>query len=304
LAPAKDTSRNDLVHSAADVQKDDKPNAKTDEILSMRFGLDKSQMLMKTYQVSLKHKLSFFGTLYISKDYVCFYCKTFGYQQSVKIPLGSISVMWVKEERVFIIQQVNQTKYKFHFKVKEECWECRDIVSQLWTKRPLGSRTSSVGTIGTIGRSGNMVNSQSVENFVESSQVFKALPAEDWEQLLHGAKTVTVPKNTAIITQGEVYQRIYQINRGVCRIELQKEGNTIVLGSMIQDETFGEISFLNQGKGASASVIADQDETSLTIVEGYYINALFNVNPAFAGRFFRYLAVLLANRIKERQQKK
>ena len=66
-----------------------------------------------------------------------------------------------------------------------------------------------------------------------------------------------------------------------------KEGERIVLGHMGQDETFGEISFL-QGKGASASVVADsEDGVDLTIVEGYFINALFNIHADFAGRFFK-----------------
>lgn len=71
---------------------------------------------------------------------------------------------------------------------------------------------------------------------------------------------------------------------------------------MNQGETFGEISFL-KGKGANASVIAHTDEgVELTIIEGYYINALFNINPGFAGRFYKYMCFLLAHRIKLRQK--
>jgi CRP-like cAMP-binding protein len=66
-------------------------------------------------------------------------------------------------------------------------------------------------------------------------------------------------------------------------------------------ETFGEISFLIGGNGASAFVVAEE-EVELTVIEGYYINALFNVNPQFAGRFYKYLAFLLAHRIKQRQK--
>src|SRR5690606_17318100 len=120
-----------------------------------------------------------------------------------------------------------------------------------------------------------------------------------------------------IITQGEVYQRIYQINRGHCRIELNKEGTSVKLGVMKQDETFGEISFLNQGKGASASVIADADDSmtsqtarnsysllsaALTMIEGYYIYALVDVDTAFAGRFCKDVVILRPHTVKERQK--
>ena len=79
---------------------------------------------------------------------------------------------------------------------------------------------------------------------------------------------------------------------------------SVVLGRMKQGETFGEISFLNPNKkGANASVIADSDEgVELVIIEGYYINALFNINVHFAGRFYNYLCYLLAHRIKQRQE--
>jgi hypothetical protein len=133
--------------------------------------------------------------------------------------------------------------------------------------------------------------------------------------ILKGAKTITVAKDCVIITQGEKYQRIYQINRGQCRIEVEKEGKKVVLGKMYQDETFGEVSFLLQESGASASVIADSDGgmnpnykiidlkiVDITIVEGYFVNALFSVNLDFAGRFFKYLAAVLSIRIKERRK--
>ena len=74
---------------------------------------------------------------------------------------------------------------------------------------------------------------------------------------------------------------------------------------MTQGETFGEISFLNPNKkGDAASVIADTEEVELVIIEGYYINALFNLNVKFAGRFYKYLSYLLAHRIKMRQIQK
>jgi CRP-like cAMP-binding protein len=85
-------------------------------------------------------------------------------------------------------------------------------------------------------------------------------------------------------------------------LQIEKEGKTVVVGKMGQGETFGDISFL-RGKGASASILADSDDgVDVAIIEGYFINTLFNVNPRFAGRFFKYLAILLAYRIKERQK--
>jgi hypothetical protein len=76
---------------------------------------------------------------------------------------------------------------------------------------------------------------------------------------------------------------------------------------MVQGETFGEMSFLipRKGQGAYASVIADSEEgVDLIIIEGYYINALFNIDPQFAGHFYKYLCFSLAHRIKQRQSER
>lgn len=66
---------------------------------------------------------------------------------------------------------------------------------------------------------------------------------------------------------------------------MRLEHKTVVLGRMVQGETFGEMSFLipNRTQGAYGSVIADTDEVDLVIIEGYYINALFNISWSFAG---------------------
>jgi len=89
---------------------------------------------------------------------------------------------------------------------------------------------------------------------------------------------------------------------------------------MKQNEMFGEISFL-EGGGASVTVVADEDGTELSIIEGfsqptqssillltrrfclsigYYINILFTHLPGFAGRFFNYLCTVLAARLQKK----
>lgn len=167
-----------------------------------------------------------------------------------------------------------------------------------------------------------------------------------------------MPKDGAIITQGEDYQRIYQISRGQCRIEVRsqparnhrlspyprtdKQGREAVGAAWAHGEgrdlwrdqlpaagwplprsrAVDWRLTRSQGNGASASVLADTDDgVDLTIIEGYFINAVFNINPGFAGRFFRcvpllcslavlclqlltcrYLAILIAHRVRERRK--
>jgi len=72
---------------------------------------------------------------------------------------------------------------------------------------------------------------------------------------------------------------------------------------MEEGQTFGEVSFLLSG-GASASVIADSANVEVYILEGYYINILFGIQPELAGRFYKYLAYTLQRRIRSREEER
>ena len=124
----------------------------------------------------------------------------------------------------------------------------------------------------------------------------EALTEDDWTVLLQGSKKVTFVKDQVIVTEGENFQRIYQISTGSCRIE--KSGKP--LGEMGEGATFGEVSFLLSG-GASASVIADSSSVEVYLLEGYYINILFGMKPELAGRFYKYLAKTLQRTVQLRE---
>jgi CRP-like cAMP-binding protein len=77
----------------------------------------------------------------------------------------------------------------------------------------------------------------------------------------------------------------------------------ITVNVMCENETFGEISFLFGQKAtakASASVVADEN-VDLYIIEGSWINILFVKYPGMAGRFYHYLASVLAHRLKKQE---
>jgi hypothetical protein len=127
-----------------------------------------------------------------------------------------------------------------------------------------------------------------------------ALTQDDWENILKGANLVTLAKDEVIINEGDKLQRIYQVAKASCRIEKGIERKT-VLGRMgKEDGVFGEISFL-EGGAATASVVADENEATVYIIEGYYLDILFQRNPRLSGRFYHYLAQLLAKRVAQRE---
>jgi len=118
--------------------------------------------------------------------------------------------------------------------------------------------------------------------------------------ILEGAKTETIPKGVMVVQEGSKFQRIFQIHRGCCRIELRTNGEVVNINRVLRaGETFGETSFVLDQKPI-CSVIADSDDgVDVTIIEGYFINTLFTMDARFAGRFYRYLCVLMVYRIRE-----
>lgn len=94
--------------------------------------------------------------------------------------------------------------------------------------------------------------------------------------------------------EGDHSRRIYQIVRGTCRVE--QSGKLASIISAEKNGLFGEISFLEDSP-ARACVIANET-TTVHIIEGYYLNILFLRFPRLAGRFYYYLAQLLAKRLR------
>jgi len=131
------------------------------------------------------------------------------------------------------------------------------------------------------------------QQFADIKRELVELTNEDWDLLLQGAKLKTFSKDEAIVVEGDSFQRIYQIVEGCCRIEIGGK----VVGFMVTEDTFGEISFLLSG-GATASVIADSETVDVYIMEGYFINILFGRKQELAGRFYKYLAHELQRRVR------
>jgi len=124
-------------------------------------------------------------------------------------------------------------------------------------------------------------------------------------KLMKGQKKIKYNLNEYVIRQNEKStQRLYQLHKGSCRIEKVGEDGVVTnLGKMSgSKEVFGEISFLEGERGnASASVIADDNNTIIFVIEGYYLNILFQYDNNLPGRFYHYIAQLLVTRLKNRQ---
>eukprot|EP01097_Dermamoeba_algensis_P009489 TRINITY_DN667_c0_g1_i4.p1 TRINITY_DN667_c0_g1~~TRINITY_DN667_c0_g1_i4.p1 ORF type:complete len:916 (-),score=254.98 TRINITY_DN667_c0_g1_i4:345-3092(-) len=260
--------------------------------LLKKFG-GENEIIIKEYQCNFKIKVNHSGSLFVLQKSMCFFAKVFGKEIKERIDFSSVKNVEKKSSNeLTILTSDSKKSATVKFKTEKERDDALTIVSSLWKKVSVSDESS---------RSSSKLRSASLVNELRDSQEDdkpfedqEPLTKEDLELLLKGAKLVSYPKEAIVVQEGQLYQRLFQINKGTCRIT--KMGKP--LGYMSSGEMFGEISFL-EGSGAAVSVISDEEEVSLSIIEGYYINILFEMKPGFAGRFYHHLCTLLAGRLKK-----
>ena len=109
-------------------------------------------------------------------------------------------------------------------------------------------------------------------------------------------------RGQVIIQQGDESQKLYQVFKGRCRVELVRpeDDKLIELGFIEKNEIFGDISFL-QNRGASCTVVADEP-CDIYIIDGEHIRSLFKtLDAGFPGRFFKHMAIIISMRLRKRE---
>jgi CRP-like cAMP-binding protein len=175
----------------------------------------------------------------------------------------------------------------------------------LLAARESQSSLSAVNVTKLLERSISVDNKQNGNESDLDPSLSLAPTDDDWNLILEGTKSLKYSKETYVIRQGQLrQQQILQIAKGSCRIEKELEsGETIVLGTMTTaDPIFGELSFLDgPGGRATASVVAVED-TTVHVIEGYFLDLLFRYHDGMSARFYNYLAQVLVTRLRLRMQ--
>jgi len=142
--------------------------------------------------------------------------------------------------------------------------------------------------------------SKSIKKDVDKDNLAVTMTQSDWNLLLAGGNLVKFKDGDYIVQEGKEHQRIYQIAQGSCIIKKNTTEGEITLATLESQAIFGEMTFLEKGK-ATASVIA-KGNVSIYMIEGWFINTLFVDSPNLAGRFYSFLATILAKRLSDREE--
>jgi len=120
-------------------------------------------------------------------------------------------------------------------------------------------------------------------------------PAEE-SALLAAAPVQSFARDQLVFDQNVSLRAIFLIDDGSVRIERQDRGAMIPLATLGPGEFFGEMSFVD-GTPTSARVVADEP-TRLRVIDTATVDNLTKTDPSFAGRLYRSIAAILADRLR------
>lgn len=116
----------------------------------------------------------------------------------------------------------------------------------------------------------------------------------DVEWLTEHGRTRFVPRDTTIIQQGQPIEALFILLEG--RLSVRMTGVASEVAALYPGEVLGEISFVD-ARPPSASVVAVEDSHVLAVNRDVLTKKLAR-DDAFGARFYRGLAVFLADRLR------
>lgn len=124
------------------------------------------------------------------------------------------------------------------------------------------------------------------------------LTSGDQHLLLEQAETCVYHRNQVILEEGTQRAALFVVRNGSARIERAHFGRGVAFGRLGVGDVFGESTFLDASP-ANVSVIADEDDVAIDVLDGQIVQSLLVSVPGLAPRFFQSLAVTLAQRLRE-----
>ncbi len=120
-------------------------------------------------------------------------------------------------------------------------------------------------------------------------------PTEEID-ILETAAIKAFDNGELVLDQNVQLKAIFLIEHGAVRIERCEDDQMVPLALLEAGEFFGEMSFIDDAP-TSARIVAAAP-TRLRIVEETTVNELIGKDPGFAGRLYRSIAAILAERLR------
>jgi CRP-like cAMP-binding protein len=123
------------------------------------------------------------------------------------------------------------------------------------------------------------------------------LTRNDWTLIESRAKRMDFKLGQQIIKEGARIDHLYVLRDGSASVELEGTTSRAVIATLTAGDVCGEMAFLGDST-ATAAVVA-KDEVRVDAIWADDLRQLITTFPGFGTRFYRSLAVLLAQRLRQ-----
>jgi CRP-like cAMP-binding protein len=123
------------------------------------------------------------------------------------------------------------------------------------------------------------------------------LTRNDWTLIESKAKRIRFNLGDEIITEGARIDHLYILRSGPASVELEGTTSRAVIATLIAGDVCGEMALLGDSTATAAVVAKDEVETDAIWVDD--LRELVATFPGFGVRFYRSLAVILAQRLRQ-----
>jgi len=123
------------------------------------------------------------------------------------------------------------------------------------------------------------------------------LTRNDWTLIESRAKRIGFKLGQEIISEGARIDHLYVLRSGPASVELEGTTSRTVIASLIAGDVCGEMAFLEDST-ATAAVVA-KDDIEVDAIRADELRQLVAAFPGFGARFYRSLAVILAQRLRQ-----
>jgi CRP-like cAMP-binding protein len=129
-------------------------------------------------------------------------------------------------------------------------------------------------------------------------QVFHYLSEFEEHALLRKGGVRRFRRNEVIIEDGGFPNSLFVIKSGRVLVQQKTSDSFLPIRKLGPGGVFGEMSFL-EGIAATATVVADSDSVEIFVIEQVFLERLLENNMEFFGRFYKSLAWILSQRLRE-----
>ena len=123
------------------------------------------------------------------------------------------------------------------------------------------------------------------------------LTRNDWTLIESKAKRIDFKLGQRIIKEGARIDHLYVLRDGAASVELEGTTSRAVIATLTAGDVCGEMAFLGDST-ATAEVVA-KDDVRVDAIWADDLRELIATFPGFGTRFYRSLAVILAQRLRQ-----